>query len=86
MLGNGFEMILIFHRILDSLVLGWAPNHFVLGAQLALGEKRLACIAEEPYFTFSVCKGESHLHRSRPTWTSGVLILQPGKHQVSISF
>ena len=26
------------------LVLSWALNHFVLGAQLAPGEKRLVCI------------------------------------------
>ena len=44
MLGNGVEMSSIFHRILGPLVLGWAPNHFVLGAQVAPGEKRLVCI------------------------------------------
>ena len=44
MLGNGVKMILVFHRILGPLVLGWAPNHFVLGAQLALGKKKLVCI------------------------------------------
>ena len=44
MLGNGFEMSLVFRRILGPLVLGWAPNHFVLGAQLALGKKTLVCI------------------------------------------
>ena len=44
MLGNGVEMSLIFPQILGSLVLGWAPNHFVLGTQLAPGEKRLVCI------------------------------------------
>ena len=43
MIGN-FEMSSIFCQILGPLVLGWAPNHFVLGAQLAPGRKRLACI------------------------------------------
>ena len=38
MLGNGGEMSLIYRRFLGPLVLGWAPNHFVLGAQLAPGE------------------------------------------------
>ena len=46
MLYNGVEMCLIFNRILSSLVLGWAPNHFVLGPQLAPGDKRLVCIPE----------------------------------------
>ena len=41
---NIVEMSWIFNRILGPFVLGWAPNHFVLGAQLAPGEKRLACI------------------------------------------
>ena len=44
MLGNGIEMSLIFDQTLGSLVLGWAPNHFVLGTQLAPGEKRFVCI------------------------------------------
>ena len=48
MLGNGVEMSLIFRRILGPLSLDWAPNHFVLGAQLAPGEKSLACIPEVP--------------------------------------
>ena len=39
MLGNYVEMSLVFHQILGPLVLGWTPNHFVLGAQLALNEK-----------------------------------------------
>ena len=46
MLGNGIKMSLIFGQTLGPLVLGWAPNHFVLGAQLAPGEKRLVCIPE----------------------------------------
>ena len=46
MLSNGVEMSLIVHRILDPLVLGWAPNHFVLGAQVAPGEKRLSVSLE----------------------------------------
>ena len=44
MLGNAVEISLIFRRNLGPLVLGWAPNHFFLGAQLAPGEKRLVCI------------------------------------------
>ena len=52
MLGNGVEMFLVFARILGSLVLGWALNYFVLGAQLAPGEKRLVCI---PEVSVSVC-------------------------------
>ena len=39
----GIETIFIFRRILGPLVLGWAPNNFVLGAQLAPSEKQLAC-------------------------------------------
>ena len=39
MLGNGIEMSLIFRQTLGPLILDWAPNHFVLGAQLAPGEK-----------------------------------------------
>ena len=39
MLGNGVEMFSVSRRILGSSVFGWAPNHFVLGAQLAPGEK-----------------------------------------------
>ena len=44
MLDNGVEMSLIFRRILGPLVLSWAPNNFVLGAQLARGEKSQVCI------------------------------------------
>ena len=44
MFGNAVEISLIFSRILGPLVLGWAPNHFDLGAQLARGKKRLVCI------------------------------------------
>ena len=44
LLGNAVEMSLIFCRILGPLVLGWAPNYFGLGAQLAPVEKRLVCI------------------------------------------
>ena len=51
MLGYDVEMSLIFYfQILGSLVLGWAPNHFVLGAQLAPGEKRLVCIPAGVYY------------------------------------
>ena len=44
MRSNTVEISLILRQILGPLVLGWAPNHFVLGAQLAPGEKRLVCI------------------------------------------
>ena len=44
MFGNDVEMSLILRRIMGPFVLGLAPNHFVLGAQLAPGEKRLVCI------------------------------------------
>ena len=44
MLGNGVKMSFIFRRILGLLVLGWAPNHLVLGAQLGPDEKGLVCI------------------------------------------
>ena len=50
MLGNGVEMSLIYGRILGTLVLGWTPNHFVLGAQLAPGEKRLVRIPDRHFF------------------------------------
>ena len=40
MLGNAVVISLIFRRILGPIVLGRAPNHFVLGVQLvAPGEK-----------------------------------------------
>ena len=42
MLGNGIELGLIFGQTLGPLVLGWAPNHFVLGAQLAPGEEKVS--------------------------------------------
>ena len=35
---------LILRQILGPLVLGWAPNPFVSGAQLAPGERTLVCI------------------------------------------
>ena len=47
MLGNAVEISLIFPRILGPLVLGWAPNYFVLGAQLAPGKEKLVCIPED---------------------------------------
>ena len=43
MLDNAVEISLIFRRILGPLDLGWAPNYFVLRAQLATGEKRSVC-------------------------------------------
>ena len=45
MVCNGIGMSLILCRTLGPLVLGWALDHFVLGAQLAPGEKRLVCIS-----------------------------------------
>ena len=63
MLGNGFEMSFIFHRILGPFVLGWTPNHLVLGAQLAPGEKRLVYVSvihnlqlDSQYFFFILGK------------------------------
>ena len=38
------------------LSFGWAPNHFILGAQLATGEKMLVCIPA----VLSVCDGKNH--------------------------
>ena len=66
MLGNGVEMSLIFHRILGPLVLGWAPNHVGLGAQLAPGENRLVCIP--------VIYSQHKIMATRawPVWTPGV--------------
>ena len=46
MLGYDVEMSSIFRRILGPLVLGWVPNNFGLGTQLASGEKRLVCIPD----------------------------------------
>ena len=42
MIGNGVEISLIFHGILGPLVLDWAPNHTVLGAQLAPDKKKVS--------------------------------------------
>ena len=55
MLGNDVEINLIFRGILGPLVLGWAPNHFVLGAQLAPGKKRLVCIPVKHFELFKMC-------------------------------
>ena len=56
MLGNAVEISLIFRRILGPFVLGWAPNHFVLGAQLAPGEKRLnVSLLIHLYYTGLTC-------------------------------
>ena len=46
---NCVEISSIFCRILGPLVLGWAPNHFILGTQLAPGEKMLVCIPVKQY-------------------------------------
>ena len=51
MLGNAVEISLIFCRILGPLVLGWAPNHYILGAQLAPGEIKLVCIPVDVFKT-----------------------------------
>ena len=53
MLGNGVEMSLIFRRILGPLVLSWAPNNFVLGAQLAPDEKKVSLYSCE---NLSACR------------------------------
>ena len=50
MLDNGVEMSLIFRRILDPLVLSWAPKHFVLGTQLAPGEKKISLYPWVPFY------------------------------------
>ena len=42
MISNGVEMSFIFPRILRPLDLGWVTNHFVLGAQLAPGGKKVS--------------------------------------------
>ena len=47
-------MSLIFQKILGPLVLGWAPNHLVLGAQLAPGEKRFVYIPVQSESRFTV--------------------------------
>ena len=39
MIGNGVDISLILHEILGPLVLDWAPNHIVLGAQPAPEKK-----------------------------------------------
>ena len=59
MLGNGIEMGLIYCRTLGPLVLVWAPNHFVLGAQLAPDEKRLVCIPVRNYPALKVSQNPS---------------------------
>ena len=42
---NCVKISSIFCRIVGPLVLGWAPIHFILGTQLAPGEKKmLVCI------------------------------------------
>ena len=55
-----------FRRILGPLVMGWAPNHFVLGAQLAPGEKRLVCIPVKSVAYFQSVKQFGS--RSGPTF------------------
>ena len=44
MVGNGVEMCLIICQILGPYVFGWSPYHFVLGAQLASGEKKVCLL------------------------------------------
>ena len=43
MCGTGITISLFFRQILGPLILCWAPDHFLLGAQLAPGEKSLVC-------------------------------------------
>ena len=45
---NCIEMSSILCRTLGPLVLSWAPNPFILGAQLAPGGKMLVCIPVMP--------------------------------------
>ena len=52
---NDVEISLIFRQILGPLVLSWVPNHFVLGAQLAPGEKRLVCIPVTTVSLLGLC-------------------------------
>ena len=40
--GIGVGISLIYRQILGPLVLGLASNHFLLGAQLAPGEKKVS--------------------------------------------
>ena len=49
------EISSIFCRILGpfGFVMGWAPNHFILGAQLAAGENMLVCIPAHLYYSSS---------------------------------
>ena len=57
---NCVEISSIFCQILGPLVLGWAPNHLILGTQLAPGEKMLVCIPDlcaEHSNTPDVCIG-----------------------------
>ena len=70
MLGNAVEISLIFCRNLCPLVLGCAPNHFVLGAQLAPGEKRLVCIP-----------AQHHEQRSNPGPQYGVCFVYKNVQQ-----
>ena len=66
MIGNGVEMSSIFYGILDPLVLGWAPNHFLLGAQLATVGQRLVCISDN-----TVCSRYKLFNLiTRQIWTS----------------
>ena len=44
MLGNAIDISLIFPLNPGPLSFWLAPNHFVLEAQLATGQKRLVCI------------------------------------------
>ena len=50
---NCVEMSSIFCQILGPLVLGWAPNDLILGAQLASGEKKLVCIPDTAAFSLA---------------------------------
>ena len=74
MLGNAVEISLIFPRILGPFVLGWAPNHFVLGAQLAPGEKILVCIPHHHIiigFLINVQVQGHHPHQWAPFQVTG---------------
>ena len=58
MLGNGVEMSFINRQILGPLNFSWAPNHLVLGAQLAPSEIRLVCFLHLQYMNNHYAKFE----------------------------
>ena len=64
---------------MSPLVFGWAPNHFVLEAQLAPGEKRLVCIPvtwfnSRPWLHYDEAKDRMLGLPVKPASLTGVLI------------